>query len=262
MAKTETALALQATDFKAVELIGNNPAALTDMIRENIGSELSSFDLPRLKVPSGGASFWEVMTAEGPKPMEAVEGVILFRKDGKKFWEKSQDESGGENTPPDCASDDRIFGHGVPGGECNKCPYNEFNTAKKGTGKACRDFAELYILRKDSVMPMVVQVPATSLKKLKEYGIILMDSVKGLSSVLTRFTLTAEMKGGSKTAIINFKVAEDIPADMKAFVQGYRASLESLISAQTARGPVVATTMPEEADAGVPENDGPAPFSS
>jgi hypothetical protein len=183
-------------------------------------------------VPAGGASFWEEQTAEGPKPAEYVDGVILLRKDKKKFWEKGADEAGGEITPPDCHSDDRIFGHGNPGGECNKCAYNEFKTAKKGEGKACRDFTELYILKKNSVMPTVVQVPATSLKNLKQYGMILVDSAKNMSAVVTRFSLTAEQKGGAKTAIINFKSVGDIPADMKGFVKEYQRSIKEMLENQ------------------------------
>jgi len=255
MAKNDNALAvIESTDFRAVAIIGTEAGALQEMIRENIGTDLSAYDLPRLKVPAGGGSFWEEQTAEGPKPAEYVDGVILLRKDKKKFWEKGQDEAGGETTPPDCSSEDRIFGTGIPGGECAKCPYNEFKTAKKGDGKACRDFSELYILKKNSVMPTVVQVPATSLKNLKQYGMILVDSAKNMSAVVTRFSLTAEMKSGSKTAIVNFKSIGDIPADMKGFVKEYQASIKELLERQ----PVAE----DPATEAVPETDGPVPFTA
>jgi hypothetical protein len=255
MAKNESALAvIDSTEFRAVAVIGTAPGALQEMIRENIGTDLTAYDLPRLKVPAGGGSFWEEQTAEGPKPAEYVDGVILLRKDKKKFWEKGQDEAGSEATPPDCSSEDRIFGQGNPGGECAKCPYNEFGTAKKGGGKACRDFSELYILKKNSVMPTVVQIPATSLKNLKQYGMILVDSAKNMSAVVTRFYLTVEMKSGSKTAIVNFKSAGDVPEDMKGFIKEYQASLRSLLESQMA--------MSDPAGSAPLETDGEAPFSA
>lgn len=229
MAKNDAVAVIETSEFKAVAIVGMEPGALAEMIRENVGNDLSAFDLPRLKVPAGGGSFWEVQTAEGPKPAEFVDGVILDRKDKKKYWEKSQDEAAGETSPPDCYSDDRIFGIGMPGGECAKCPYNEYNTAKKGAGKACKDFSELGILKKDSVMPFMIQVPATSLKNLKQYGMILVDSAKSMSRVVTRFSLTTENKGGNKTSIINFKSAGDLPEEMVPFVKEYQRSLKEML---------------------------------
>ena len=256
MAKNETGLAvIESSDFRAVAIVGTEPGALAEMIRENVGNDLSSFDLPRLKVPAGGGSFWEVQTAEGPKPAEYIDGVILLRKDKKKFWEKGQDESGGETTPPDCSSEDRIFGVGIPGGECAKCPYNVFGTATKGSGKACRDFSELYILKKDSVMPFVVQVPATSLKNLKQYGMILVDSAKNMSRVLTRFSLTVENKGGSKTSIVNFKSVGDMPEELGGFVKEYQRSIKEMLEHQA-----VLQDPATPAESGF-ETDGNVPFS-
>lgn len=257
MAKTENAVAvIESSEFAAVAIIGNDPTALAEMIRENVGDDLTPFDLPRISVPAGGGSFWEVQTAAGPKPAEYIDGVILLRKDKKKYWEKSKDESGGETTPPDCSSEDRTIGHGKPGGVCAECPFNEFNTAKKGSGKACRDFAELYILKKDSMMPTVIQVPATSLKNLKQYGMILVDSVKNMSAVITRFSLTSEMKSGSKTAIVNFKAIGDVPADMIGFVKEYQKTVRGLLDRPAA--PPAAEPAGESQPV---ETDGPAPFS-
>ena len=254
MAKNETGLAvIEPSDFKALAIIGTEPGALAEMIRENVGNDLSAFDLPRLKVPAGGGSFWEVQTAEGPKPAEFVDGIILLRKDKKKFWEKGQDEAGGETTPPDCSSEDRIFGIGNPGGECAKCPYNEFKSATKGQGKACRDFSELYILKKDSIMPAVVQVPATSLKNLKQFGMILVDSAKNMSKVVTRFSLTVENKGGSRTSIINFKSAGDVPVEMAEFVKEYQRSIKEMLEHQAVlQDPATPTESGLETDGNVP----------
>ena len=257
MAKTENAVAvIESNEFAAVAVIGGDPTALTELIRENVGTDLTPFDLPRIVVPAGGGSFWEVPTAAGPKPAEFIDGIILLRKDKKKFWEKGKDESGGEVTPPDCSSDDRITGHGNPGGSCADCPYNEFKSAKKGDGKACRDFAELYILKKDSLMPTVIQVPATSLKNLKQFGMVLIDSVKNMSAVVTRFSLTSEMKSGAKTAIVTFKAVGDVPADMVPFVKEYQKTVRALLDRP------VAAQEPAASSDTMPENDGPAPFEA
>lgn len=259
MAKNEVAVV--DCEFKAVAVIGSDPNALTLMIEENIGADMTAFDLPRVKVPSGGGSFWEVMTLAGVKPAEYLEGVIMARVDGKKYWEKGVDESAGEKTPPDCRSEDRVNGVGLPGGLCRDCKLNEFESAKKGTGKACRDFSDLYILQKESVLPTVIQVPPTSLKNLKQYGVNLMNFGCSIHDVVTRFSLTSEMKGGSKTAIIKFESVSPVADDMKAFVKAYSTSVKELVKAsvesvQKAGAPAEADTSKDVAE------DGQAPFAS
>jgi hypothetical protein len=77
-----------------------------------------------------------------------------------------------------------------------------------------------------------------------------------MSAVITRFSLTSEMKGGSKTAIVNFKAIGDVPADMIGFVKEYQKTVRGLLDRPV---PPQEVTPTEE---GQPvETDGPAPFS-
>lgn len=261
MAKTTNAVAL-IDEFKAVAIIGSDQNALTKMIEENIGADMTAFDLPRVKVPAGGGSFWEVMTLAGVKPAESIEGVIMARTDGKKYWEKGVDEAAGEKTPPDCRSEDRVHGYGNPGGLCRDCKLNEFESAKKGSGKACRDFTDLYILQKESVLPTVIQVPPTSLKNLKQYGVNLMNFGCSIHDVVTRFSLASEMKSGSKTAIIQFESVSPVPEEMKPFIKGYSASVKALVQESIDNARKMQDTQPESDTAAAAAEDGQAPFQS
>jgi len=232
---TETAVAIiQPSDFKAVAILGEQPGALAELLHENVGEDISAFDLPRNKVPGGGGTFWEVQTADGPKSESFMDGIIVAVKKGKSYWKVAYDDAT-EMTPPDCNSEDMITGIGDPGGECRTCPLNDFKTATKGDGKACGDKCDIYIITKTGIVPNAIQIPPTSLKNLKQYGIMLMDSGSRLEDVVTRFSLTTEMKQGKKTAIVNFASCGRVPDEMKSFVKAYMRDVKDLILSTTAK---------------------------
>lgn len=257
MAKTETnAVAVITQDeFKAVEVLGTRPGALAELIKENVGSEISAFDLPRIKVPTGGGQFWQFVNALGPQSVPSLEGVIAHVHRSKSRWDIEYDDAT-EMTPPDCSSFDCVTGVGKPGGDCATCPYNQYETAAKGSGKACKDLADVFIITRTGIMPTVVQVPRTSLKSLKKYGIAIMDAGLSIHDVLTKLTLHTEKKAGKDTAIIDFASAGPIPEEMKAFVRAYKNDIVALLekSRPTAEKEVQPDTRPTE--------DGAAPTFS
>jgi len=252
---TETAVALIGTnDFRAVAVLGETGENMMELMRENVGDQISIFDFPKMTVPAGGGDIWMIPTLEGTKPEKEFEGVIVKRKSGKSYWEKSLDDVS-ETTPPDCASEDGLIGIGTPGGVCSTCPFNQYGSAPKGAGKACKDKGDLVLLTKTGIMPMVIQVPPTSLKNLKQYGMLLLDAGKDISKVVTKFTLTTETKGGKKTAIIQFRSGGDVDPSMFPFIAKYKETMNALIDTQKATAQATAQA---EAAAG-PATDGEAP---
>ena len=251
----ETAIAIiEPSEFKALAVLGTEPGALAELIRENVGSEISAFDLPRIKVPTGGGTFWNFQTAEGPVSTPFLEGIIACKHATKSRWEIEYDDAT-EMTPPDCHSADGIIGIGKPGGACADCPFNQYETATKGAGKACKDMADLFIITRTGIVPTAIQVPRTSLKSLKQYGIQIMNAGLSIHDVLTKFTLHSEKKGGKDTAIIDFASMGPIPDEMRAFVRAYKRDIQDLI-AKSVRQPEtpVEDTRPTE--------DGAAPTFS
>ena len=255
MAKTEetTAVALiGSADFRAVAVIGETGENLMELLRENVGDQISVFDFAKLTVPPGGGDHWSIPTADGSKMEREVEGVILMRKSGKAYWKVSLDDST-ENTPPDCTSEDGLIGIGEPGGSCPSCPLNQYETAQKGKGKACKDKCDIFILTKNGILPMVIQVPPTSLKNFKQYGMLLLDAGKDISKVLTKFSLNVETKSGKKTAIIQFRSGGDVDPSMYPFIGKYKETLRALTESAKMMAPSA-----ETAQAG-PATDGEAP---
>lgn len=254
MSKNDAVAIIEPNEFKALAVLGNEPGALAELIRENIGTDISVFDLPRIKVPTGGGTFWNYQTAEGPQSTPALEGIIACKHATKSRWDVDYDDAS-ETTPPDCHSADGITGIGKPGGDCATCPFNQYETATKGSGKACKDMADLFIITRNGIVPTAIQVPRTSLKSLKQYGIQIMNAGLSIHDVLTKFTLRTEKKAGKDTAIIEFSSLGPVPDEMRAFVRAYKKDIQDLIAKSVRQ----AETVVED---NRPTEDGEAPTFS
>lgn len=193
------------------ELIDNSYMALTipaeqltRFLIENIGSQgLKPTDLDRIKVPAGGGSSWEVPTLKGPEPMKVIEGIILTFKDQRAYW-KSKDTN---NAPPDCSSPDSLIGIGNPGGACHKCPLAQFGSAldaKGGTakGQACKQMRLLLFLRQETMLPMLISLPPTSIQYAKKYFLRLVSNGYPYYGVTTQLRLEqAKNAGGTSYSV-------------------------------------------------------------
>lgn len=160
-------------------------------LKENFGDEkLGQQDLDKIKIPSGDMKMFMVPDLEeGEKAVKTILGVIVFYRPARAYWEKAMDD-GGANTPPDCYSNDGITGIGKPSGICAVCPFNQFESALKGKGKACNERKLLFLMMPDSVMPRVLSLPPTSLGAFKKYLTRLTSGVVPYPAVVTEIGLT------------------------------------------------------------------------
>jgi hypothetical protein len=170
-----------------------------DIIKESLGNDrLRATDLDRITVPTGGGRLWTVPTLEGEQNVSTISGVVLVWKQQRAYWQSAYD---GGNVPPDCYSDDDVMGHcaiesGLNlGGECASCPMSQWGT-KRGQdgnaskGQACKQIRQLYLLRSDSLLPVAISVPPTSLSAVKKYFLRLAANGLKPSAVVTALTLT------------------------------------------------------------------------
>lgn len=203
------------SDLAIVADIGNYPALSApkevaerlDIIKEALdGAKLSVFsDLTRITVPSGGGTKWEVsdVTAKGGvRSVDTISGIVISNQYSRGYWETPY--GGGNSGPPDCSSWEMDgFGLGDPGGECFSCPFNQFNTAAQGTGKACGEKRFLFLLTTESFLPIVVQVPVTSMKPYTQFTVdVGSRMLKRPRQIVMDLSLRKESKSGFATAII------------------------------------------------------------
>lgn len=204
---------LVAVDNYAV--VKQDTTELVAVMQENLGDGgLSAFDLPKVKIPTGGAQSWEVPTLDGGESVKALEGVIVYWREPRAYWVQNFDESGG-GTPPDCSSNEGKIGHGVwgvgseqhPDGKCPTCPMAEWGSDPRGgKGQACKQMRLLFMLQPDKLLPLAMFLPPTSIKPIKDYFLALSTEGIRYSSVITRLELD-KAKGGP-TGNIDYSVVK------------------------------------------------------
>lgn len=177
---------------------------LLDIFTDNFqDGDIDVFELPRLKVPSGGGIAWTVPTEDGPKPEAVVSGVILHHRTWRTYWAGKFEDSGA-GTPPDCSSRDGKYGSGNPGGPCMACPLNEWGSqdltddAKKG--KACKETRAVFFLQDGDMLPTLLLIPPMSIKGFKDYlMLITTKKQKPFWQVKTKFALAQDKSSGGIT---------------------------------------------------------------
>lgn len=214
-------------EFAALKM---DPGQLHEVLTENLGNtQLSAFELDRVKIPSGGATTWEIPTLEGAEEKKSIEGVVIFFKDPNGYWKNEYD---GQNNPPDCVSDDGMVGVGKPGGNCAACPLNAFGSDGE-KGKACKNMRTLFILREEDILPIVVTLPPTSLREARKYFLRLASKGVPYYSVVTELTLVKEKNNDgiqySKACIIlKSRMSAEAAKKIKAFQENLRPALEAV----------------------------------
>jgi hypothetical protein len=213
---------VQLTGYRALDA---DPEMIKEVLRENMDSGVTEFDLDRVSVPSGGGTAWEVPTLSGPKNMDAIEGVMVWYRDARAYWEQSYDLSGG-GSPPDCSSTDLVVGTGKPGGDCNKCPLAQFGSAEKGKGQACKQMRQIYMLREDSVLPTVITAPPTSLRAMRNFNMKLSGSLVPYYGVTVQLKLEKDKnENGIEYAKIQPKAISRLNEEQFEQVKGIRQAL-------------------------------------
>lgn len=157
-------------------------------IKTNIGGEsIQMSQLERLKIPAAGATTWEVPDMMGAISTKNLKGIVIFHQGTRIFW---RDAYTGARKRPDCWSPDAITGIGDPGGDCNSCPFAEWGSARNGRGQACSLKRNVFILREEEMLPLVLTLPPTSLREFNSlmmrlasrgvpyYGVVIDFSLK------------------------------------------------------------------------------------
>jgi len=205
----ETALQAQPTGYMA---LANSD--LGGMMAEELDGLDAGFD--KIKIPSGGMTVFEIPNEEGDADtVKEFSAVILWHHPLRAYYKEKYT---GGNNPPDCGSIDGICGNGEPGGECKKCPLNEFDTWENGA-KACKDRRRVYVLREGEIFPLLLSLPTGSLKEFTKYLKRLLSKGRKSNSVVTRFTLQkAVNKGGVTYSQAQFAIDRPLTPEEYALI--------------------------------------------
>ena len=224
MAEKNTAI-VPVEDYAIMLPDGN----VSEIIAENLGGEaISPLDLDRVSVPSGGATTWTVPTLDGEEEVKALTGIIIHTQVQRVYW--AEPFSGG-GTPPDCISEDAVTGEGTPGGDCARCEFSKFGSKENGRAQACQMRRLVFMVRPDSLLPLVVSVPPSSLKPAKNYLLRLASRKRPAYSVITELTLEKDKNAdGIAYSRINFRAVGEVPdvTVIRAYVQEIKPHLKKM----------------------------------
>jgi hypothetical protein len=235
MSTTENAsTALVPIDHYAV--LKSSPEDLREILMANVGTAgMSDFDLDRLRVPAGGGLTWEVPGLAGTEPAKSVEGVVVSWHDARAFWESGLETSGG-GAPPDCSSSDGITGQGAPGGACASCPQAQFGSAppkegKAARGQACKLSKLLFLVQPDTLLPLVVVGPPSSLRNLKCYMLRLSSQAIPIHGVVTALELEpATSRDGHRHSVIVPRFIGKLGAEVAQRMRAYGETVAKVFS--------------------------------
>ena len=185
---------------------GSDYIALThnalDIIRENLKNQPLSFQLFDLvKSPSGGSTVFSVPGLSGDEAERELTGIILDYTTPRAYWDTPDPVEG---TPPTCMSKNSLKSE--DGKPCAHCPFNDFGSKDgESNANACEASVLLFLLRPDSIFPLLVRVPVTSKILFLKYTTRLVSRLTPLSSVVTRITLEkATSRAGKPYALFQF----------------------------------------------------------
>ena len=195
MSKNE--VAVSTGNFNLITLEGD----LAEAIAEEMDG-LGTIPYDRVKIPSGGGLAFELPGEDDDDTETAMElvGVILHHHPVNAYW---KEKFAGGNEQPDCSSFDGKQGVDRETGECKdcaSCPHNQFGSGENGSGKACKNVHRVYMLREGNPVPLVLSLPPTSLKYMRDYisKRILLKGMRSYQAV-TKITLKKEKSSGGIT---------------------------------------------------------------
>ena len=221
----ETTEMMTIPDSKYLALTNN----ALDIISENLKHQPLShqlFDI--VKPPSGGGIAFTVPGLSGDEMEKELTGIILDYTTPRAYWDTPDPVEG---TPPVCYSKDSLIS--TEGKPCTHCQFNDFGSKDGETNaKACKESVELFLLRPDNIMPIIVRVPVSSKRIFQRYMTRLISRMISISGVVTKITLEkATSKTGQPYAQYHFEAVEtltpEVAANAKAFGQKFMEILDA-----------------------------------
>lgn len=190
-----------------------------DIIRENLKNQPFSFQLFDLvKSPSGGSTVFSVPGISGDEAEKELTGIILDYTTPRAHWDTPDPVEG---TPPVCLSRNSIYSD--DGKQCILCPFNDFGSKDgESNAKACKESVLIFLLRKDSIIPLLIRVPVTSKVGFLKYTTRLAGAFIPISGVITKITLKkATSKSGKPYALYHFDAVKILSKEEAARAKSF-----------------------------------------
>ena len=176
----------------------------------------------RVKIPGGGVPQFEMPGEDPEHPVfeQKLEGIIVFNHLTNAYWPEGSEYD--DDVPPLCQSTDGKLGYGTPGGACAACALNAFGSVSNGRGKACKNMRSLYLLRSGDMMPLILNLPPTSLKPYNDFvNAAFLYRRRPVFGSLVEITLKRKSSNGFDYSVAVFRKVRDFEGDELKQVADY-----------------------------------------
>ena len=193
------------------------PTALgSDFSREDLADDMDGLQMTmqRVKIPGGGNLQFEIRSDDPDNPdyERKLVGVILYHHLANAYWPEGSEYD--DNVPPFCQSFDGKQGYGEPGGVCTTCAFNLFGSTANGSGKACKNMRQVYLLRSGEYLPLQLSLPPTSLRPFNDFmNLAFVARRRPSYSAIVEIGLKRAESGGYTYSVATFRKVRDLDGE-------------------------------------------------
>ena len=161
-------------------------------------------------------------------------GVILYHHLANAYWPEGSEYD--DNVPPFCQSFDGKQGYGEPGGVCAACAFNQFGSTANGSGKACKNMRQIYLLRSGEYLPLQLSLPPTSLRPFNDFmNLAFVARRRPSYSAIVEIGLKRAESGGYTYSVATFRKVRDLEGESLAAVKSYAANFKEQVKSLLAQ---------------------------
>ena len=215
------------------------PTALdSDFSSEDLADDVDGLQLTmqRVKIPGGGNLQFEIRSDDPDNPdyERKLVGVILYHHLANAYWPEGSEYD--DNVPPFCQSFDGKQGYGEPGGVCAACAFNQFGSTANGSGKACKNMRQIYLLRSGEYLPLQLSLPPTSLRPFNDFmNLAFVARRRPSYSAIVEIGLKRAESGGYTYSVATFRKVRDLEGEGFAAVKSYAANFKEQVKSLLAQ---------------------------
>lgn len=215
------------------------PTALdSDFSSEDLADDMDGLQLTmqRVKIPGGGNLQFEIRgdDPDNPDYERKLVGVILHHHFANAYWPDGSEYD--DSVPPLCQSFDGKQGYGAPGGVCAACAFNQFGSTANGSGKACKNMRQVYLLRSGEYLPLQLSLPPTSLRPFNDFmNLAFVARRRPSYSAIVEIGLKRAESGGYTYSVATFRKVRDLEGEGLAAVKSYAANFKEQVKSLLAQ---------------------------
>ena len=213
------------------------PTALdSDFSSEDLADDMDGLQLTmqRVKIPGGGNLQFEIRSDDPDNPdyERKLVGVILYHHLANAYWPEGSEYD--DNVPPFCQSFDGKQGYGEPGGVCAACALNQFGSTANGSGKACKNMRQIYLLRSGEYLPLQLSLPPTSLRPFNDFmNLAFVARRRPSYSAIVEIGLKRAESGGYTYSVATFRKVRDLDGEdlaaIKSYVENFKEQIKTIL---------------------------------